>query len=130
MGATYQNVDVYSNSIPVFDKSFISPLADNADNFYNFHLLDTQYMNKRRLVHLSFTPKRIGENTFDGDCWVNDTTFAIQKITLRPSLDVNINFVTGLTLYRSSNLLVIPCGFYIKINLSLILPVGTEQAGI
>lgn len=105
LGATYQNVDVYDNTIPVFDKSFISPLADNADNFYNFHLLDTQYMNKRRLVHLTFTPKRTGENTFDGDCWVNDTTFAIQKITLRPSLDVNINFVKGLTLIQEYKLI-------------------------
>src|SRR6476660_9508576 len=103
--STYQNVDVYSNAIPVFDKSFISPLADNADNFYNFHLLDTQYMNKRRLVHLSFTPKRIGENTFDGDCWVNDTTYAIQKITMRPSLDVNVNFVKGLTLIQEFKLI-------------------------
>lgn len=105
LGATYQNVNVYNNLLPVFDKSFISPISDNADNFYNFKLLDTQYLGKRRLVHLSFTPKRIGENTFNGDCWVNDTTFAIQKITMRPSMDVNINFVNGLTMIQEYKLI-------------------------
>ncbi|HXL55721.1 MAG TPA: DUF5686 family protein [Chitinophagaceae bacterium] len=130
LGATYQNVDVYNNSIPVFDKAFISPIADNADNFYTFHLLDTQYMNKRRLVHLSFTPKRTGENTFDGDCWVNDTTYAIQKITMRPSLDVNINFVTGLSLIQEFKLINDTTWFLYKDKFVVDLaPIGQNRVG-
>ncbi|MFX5933762.1 hypothetical protein ABTE76_19555, partial [Acinetobacter baumannii] len=57
-------------------------------------------MNGKRLVHLRFSGKRKGENTFDGDCWVFDTAFAVQKITLRPSAEVNINFIEGLTLIQ------------------------------
>lgn len=131
LGATYQNINVYSNLIPVFDKSFISPFADNGDNFYNFHLLDTQYMNKRRLVHFSFTPKRTGENTFDGDCWVNDTTFAIQKVTLRPSLDVNVNFVKGLTLIQEYKLINDTTWFLYKDKFVVDLaPVGEKRVGL
>ncbi len=104
LGGTYQNVNIYDNFIPVFDKNFVGPFNENADNYYNFKLLDTQYLNKRRLVHFSFTPKRKGENTFDGDCWVNDTTFAIQKITLRPDGDANLNFITGLTIIQEFRL--------------------------
>ncbi len=100
LGGTYQNVDVYANTIPVFDKTFISPFGDNADNFYKFHLLDTQYLNKKRLVHFSFTPKRKGENTFTGDAWIHDTSYAIQKVTLRPSTDANINFIKGLSIIQ------------------------------
>lgn len=100
LGGTYQNVDIYANTIPVFDKSFISPFGDNADNFYKFHLMDTQYLNKKRLVHFSFTPKRKGENTFTGDAWIHDTSFAIQKVTLRPSTDANINFIKGLSIIQ------------------------------
>ncbi len=130
LGATYQNVNVYNNLLPVFDKSFISPIADNADNYYNFKLLDTQYMNKRRLVHFSFTPKRIGENTFDGDCWVNDTTFAIQKITLRPSLDVNINFVNGLTMIQEYKLINDTAWFLYKDKFVVDLaPLGENKLG-
>ena len=105
LGATYQNVDVYQNSIPVFDKMYVSPLSDNADNFYNFKLLDTQYLGGKRLVHFAFTPKRPGGDLFTGDCWVHDTSFSIQKITLRPSQDANLNFVSGLTLIQEFKLI-------------------------
>ncbi len=100
LGNTYQNVDVYDNIIPVFDKSFTSPFSNNGDLYYNFKLQDTQYLNKKRLVHFLFTPKHPGATFFSGDCWVNDTSFAIQKITLRPSADANINFITGLTIIQ------------------------------
>jgi len=104
LGATYQNVNVYNNFIPVFNKEFVSPFNDNGDNFYTFKLLDTQYLNKKRLVHLSFTAKHKGQSTFEGDCWVHDTTFAIQKITLRPSLDANVNFITGMSIIQEYKL--------------------------
>ena len=100
LGGIYQNINVYSNFIPVFDKQFVSPFNDNGSSYYNFKLLDTQYLNKKRLVHLRFTPKHRGEDVFEGDCWVHDTTFAVQKITLRPSVDANINFISGLTLIQ------------------------------
>jgi len=131
LGATYQNVDVYNNLLPVFDKSFISPLSDNGDNYYNFKLMDTQYLGGRRLVHLLFTPKRTGENTFDGDCWVHDTTFAIQKITLRPSLDVNINFVKGLTLIQEFKLINDTAWFLYKDKFIVdFAPTGEKHLGL
>ena len=100
LGNTYQNVNVYDNSIPVFDKYFTSPFSNNADAYYNFKLQDTQYLNKKRLVHFLFSPKHPGATFFTGDCWINDTSFAIQKITMRPSADANINYVTNLTLIQ------------------------------
>ncbi len=105
LGGTYQNVNVYDNTIPVFDKYFVSPFSDNAQLFYNFKLQDTQYLNKRRLVHFLFQPKHPGANLFTGDCWINDTSFAIQKITMRPSTDANINYITGLSIIQESKLL-------------------------
>ena len=105
LGSTYQNVNVYENTIPVFDKYFVSPFSDNGEVFYNFKLQDTQYLNKRRLVHFLFQPKHPGANTFTGDCWINDTSFAIQKITMRPSSDANINFITGLSIIQEYKLL-------------------------
>jgi hypothetical protein len=104
LGATYQNVDVYGNSIPVFNKIYLSPFSDNADNFYNFKLLDTQYLAGKRLVHFAFTPKYPGGDMFTGDCWIHDTSFSIQKIMLRPSLDANLNFISGLTLIQEFKL--------------------------
>ncbi|HVM88908.1 MAG TPA: DUF5686 family protein [Puia sp.] len=100
LGGMEQNVDFYSNFIPVFDKKFVSPISDNGDDYYRYKVVDTQYVNSRKLFHLIFTPKRKGQSTFEGDCWVHDTTFAIQKMNLRLSADANINFVKQLSLIQ------------------------------
>jgi hypothetical protein len=66
LGGTDANVNVYANFIPVFDKQFISPISDNGDGYYQYKVLDSQFVNNQRLIHMSFTPKRKGENTFQG----------------------------------------------------------------
>ena len=130
LGGTYQNINVYEQTIPVFDKTFISPFHVNADNYYQFKLLDTQYLNKKRLVHLSFKPKRKGEDTFEGDAWIHDTSFAVQKITLRPQLDANINFVTGLSLIQEFRLVQDSVWFLYKDKfVADLAPLGEQRIG-
>ncbi|MDB5191822.1 MAG: carboxypeptidase-like regulatory protein [Segetibacter sp.] len=130
LGGMYQNVNVYHNFIPVFDKQFASPFHDNGDYYYNFKLLDTQYLNNKRLVHLAFRPKRKGENTFEGDCWVVDSTYALQKITLRPSEGANLNFVQKLTLIQEFRLINDSTWFLSKDKfVADISPIGKSRSG-
>ena len=105
LGGMDQVVNFYSNYIPVFDKQFVSPISDHGDDYYNYKVTDTQYVAGRRLIHFIFTPKRKGENTFEGDCWVHDTTYAIQKMNLRLTKDANINYVDRLSLIQEYSLL-------------------------
>lgn len=104
-GGMDQNVNFYNNFIQVFDKQFISPISDNGDEYYNYKVADTQYVGGRRLIHFLFTPKRKGENTFEGDCWVHDTTMAIQKMNLRLDKEANLNFVSRLSLIQEYQLI-------------------------
>ncbi|WP_245798320.1 DUF5686 family protein [Cnuella takakiae] len=105
LGGMDQNVNFYNNFIPVFDKQFVSPISDNGDAYYTYKIADTQYVAGRRLVHFFFTPKRKGENTFEGDCWVQDTSFAIQKMNLRLSKEANINFLHKMNLIQEYQLI-------------------------
>lgn len=105
LGGMDQNVNVYSNFIPVFDKNFVSPFSDNGNNFYKYQVLDSQMVNGRRLIHMSFVPKRTGENTFEGDAWVHDTTWAVQKVNLRLAKNANINYVDKLSLIQEFSLI-------------------------
>lgn len=105
LGGMDQNVNVYNNFIPVFDKNFVSPLSDNGDAYYNYKIADTQKTGGKRIIHLLFSPKRKGENTFEGDCWVHDTTYAIQKMNLRLGKDANVNFVERLSLIQEYSLI-------------------------
>ena len=104
LGGTDQNVNIYANFIPVFDKQFVSPLSDNGDAYYRYRVADTQYVGNQRYFHLIFQPKRKGENTFEGDCWVHDTTWAIQRMNLFLAKDANINFVEKLHLLQEYTL--------------------------
>jgi len=93
-----QGVDVYSNSLILFGKEFISPLSDDASSYYNFKAADTQYIDGQRYLHLFFSPKHQGENGFTGDCWIHHATWAISGITLEISTTANINYVNKLVI--------------------------------
>jgi Family of unknown function (DUF5686)/CarboxypepD_reg-like domain len=100
LGGMYQNINVYNNFLPVFDKDYASPLSDNGDVYYNYKVADTQYMGGRRFYHLLFAPRHKGENAFEGDCWVDALNYAIQKITLKLPKEANINYVEQLSMIQ------------------------------
>ena len=130
LGGMDQNVNVYNNFIPVFDKEFVSPISDNGDNYYNYRVVDTQFIGKNRFYHLVFTPKRKGGDTFEGDCWVHVGSFAIQKMNLRLGKEANVNFVDNLSLIQEYNLINDSTWFLVKdkfvVDLS---PLGKEKPG-
>jgi hypothetical protein len=100
LGGMYQNVNVYSNFIPVFDLLFVSPLSDNGDAYYSYKVPDTQFVAGKRFFHLVFQPRNKGGNTFQGDAWIADSTYAVQKMNLRLSPGANVNFIEKLSLVQ------------------------------
>jgi hypothetical protein len=89
----YADYDVYDNYLKFFDKDFVSPLSRTGINVYNYVLADTAYIDNKYCFNIVFYPRRKGELTFKGNFWVNDTTFAIKKISMAASKGANINFV-------------------------------------
>ena len=128
LGGMEQNINFYSNFIPVFDKQFVSPLSDNGDNYYRYKVLDSQFVNNHRLIHMSFTPKRKGENTFEGDCWVHDTTWAVQKMNLRLSKEANVNFVDKLSMIQEYKMLNDSTWFLVRDKFVVDLSLTGEKA--
>ncbi len=104
LGGMYQNINVYNNFIPVFDRSFVSPISDNGDAYYNFKVPDTQFISGHRYYHFLFYPKHKGENTFQGDAWIADSSFAVQKMNLMLSPGANVNFIEKLSLVQEYQL--------------------------
>lgn len=100
LGGMYLNLNVYDNFISIFNLEFASPISDNGDYYYNYRVPDTQYIGGKRFFHLTFQPKRKGENTFLGDAWIEDSSFAIQKMNLLISPDANVNFIEKLSLVQ------------------------------
>src|SRR5688572_19986391 len=100
LGDMYQNVDVYDNYIDVFGKSFVSPISNVGTLYYKYYLTDSAFLDNQWCYKLKFKPRRKQELTFNGECWIHDTTFAIRKIDMRIVEDANINFVDDLAVVK------------------------------
>ncbi|NDA62855.1 MAG: carboxypeptidase-like regulatory domain-containing protein, partial [Chitinophagia bacterium] len=100
IGGVNQRINVYNNATIAMGKEFISPLSDYGDKYYNYKGADTQYIGGQAYFHLLFTPKKEGENTFSGDCWIHGGNWGIQKINLQISQTANINFVNRMGLVQ------------------------------
>ena len=95
-GKMYQRLNVYDNFISVFEPGFVSPIADFGRAYYKYVLEDSAMIDDSWCFKISFKPKRKLERTFYGYFWVADTSFAIKKVQLRISPDVNINYLNDL----------------------------------
>lgn len=96
LGDMYLDVNIYDNYIPLFNKSFISPAANFARNFYKFYLEDSTFIGSQWCYKLRFAPKRTGDMTFEGEMWIHDTTYAVKSFKANISPWTNINYVQDL----------------------------------
>lgn len=96
----HEPYSIYDNWIYVMDKGFISPFANGGLGYYEYYILDSAFINGQWSYQLKFKPKRKQENTFYGDFWVADSTFAIERVNMRMSPNVNINLVTRIIIYH------------------------------
>jgi hypothetical protein len=92
-GKMYQQLNVYDDFILFFDPGFVSPIADIGRLYYKYYLEDSATIDGKWCRKISFKPKRKQERTFHGFFWVTDTTYAIKKVQLRVSEDVNLNLL-------------------------------------
>ena len=99
-----QKYDIYDNWIYVLEKNFASPFANSGLLSYEYYIMDSTYIEGQWSYKLKFKPRRKQENTFYGEFWVADTTFAIQQISMRKSPDVNINLIDRITIYEDYQL--------------------------
>lgn len=89
----YKNLNVYDNNIKFADVNYISPISDNALNFYDFQILDTAVFDQHKCIQVQFKPKAFGSNTFRGFIWIADTSFAVKSVIMHIDANANINFV-------------------------------------
>ncbi len=95
MGDMYQKVNIYDNYINVFGKSFVSPIADFGLIYYRYYLKDSVLIDGSYCFEIDFVPKLPQEPVFTGTMWINDTTYAVKRISANIAEQANINFVNG-----------------------------------
>jgi hypothetical protein len=105
LGTLYQNINIFKNFIPVFDKRFVSPLSSDGLFYYRYKIKDTQVIDGHRMILMQFAPKRGVESCFIGDFWVVDTVYAIHRISMDVSKLANINWVDRISMFQEFGLI-------------------------
>lgn len=95
MGDMYQNVNIYDNFLVIFGKNFVSPIADGGKTFYQYYLVDSNWVGHNWCYKIEFSPKRVQELAFTGSMWIADTSYAVRSIEATIAPGANLNFVQG-----------------------------------
>lgn len=100
LGDMYQSSNVYDNFFFLFAKSFVSPISNIGQLYYKYYLEDSLFVGKYRCYKISFKPRRPGDLAFNGEMFINDSTWAIKRISMNVAPKANINFVNDIVLYK------------------------------
>ncbi|MEI6575025.1 MAG: DUF5686 family protein [Bacteroidota bacterium] len=95
-GDRIQYISIYDNHIVIFEKNFVSPIANFGLTFYKYYLVDSTFKENQWCYKIMFKPRRKQELTFTGEFWVHDTTWAVKSIDMRMAEDANLNFINDL----------------------------------
>ena len=102
LNEVFREVDIFQNDIPLFLQRFVSPLSSIGPNYYKYYLLDTLNVNGRRCADLGFVPFNSETFGFTGHLYVTlDSTFFVQKAVLNVPKDINLNFVSRMTIEQT-----------------------------
>ena len=102
LNEAFKEVDIFKNNIPLFLQRFVSPLSTIGPNFYKYYLLDTLEVNGKKSVDLGFVPFNSESFGFTGHLYVAlDSTFFVDKVILNVPKDINLNFVSQMTIEQT-----------------------------
>lgn len=101
LGVMYQNINIYDNWIPILTKEFVSPVADMGFSYYNYYLVDSAMIHNKWCYQVQFFPKSKSNDTFNGNFWVNDSTYAIKRVDLQLFENADLNFVEKITINQN-----------------------------
>lgn len=93
----YQDVDIYDSNIALLGTQFVGPLSALAPTLYRFYIMDTLEFQGTKCADIFFAPVSKADLAFMGNMLVAlDSTFAVRKVQMGISKDINLNWVTDL----------------------------------
>ena len=99
LGEVFREVDIFKNDIPLFLQRFVSPLSSIGPDYYKYYLMDTLQINGKTCADLGFVPFNSETFGFTGHLYVTlDSTYFVQRAILNVPKDINLNFVSRLTI--------------------------------
>ncbi len=101
-----QTINFYENTITIFGKSFVSPLASFGGQYYQYKLNPTPAENGE--YKIEFQTKNPFVPSFNGEMWIDTATYALRGIQVTVPREVNVNYLSSIQLqqeYTEENML-------------------------
>ena len=93
----YQDINIYDNNISFLSNQFLSPIAGSAPTFYRYYIMDTIQSGADKYVRMYFGARNKEDLLFQGNLYIMlDGTYAVKKVELTISKDININWITDI----------------------------------
>ena len=98
----FREVDIYQNNVPLFLQRFVSPLSSIGPTFYKYYLLDKLDVEGDRCADLAFVPFASESCGVKGHLYVTlDSTYFVRKAILNVAQDINLNFISRMTIAQN-----------------------------
>ncbi|MGN1263552.1 MAG: DUF5686 family protein, partial [Prevotella sp.] len=93
----FTDVNVCDNRIRLLQQRFVSPVADDAVDFYRYYIIDTLDVGGKRCIHLSFVPDNSRDVGFCGDIFVlADSSYRLKRCEMSVPVQSELNFIDGM----------------------------------
>ena len=96
VGDLETELNFYENSVTIFGKSMVSPLANAGYAYYNYYLADSIHTSSEKQYEIHFRTKNTKNLAFDGKLWIDSASLALTRIEAELPNQANINFIHNL----------------------------------
>lgn len=97
-GELNPSLNFYENSIPVFNKNIISPLASIGNMYYNYYLADSMVTSSGKQYEIHFRSRNPRNPAFNGKFCLDSASLAITYIEAELPSEANFNFIRHLSI--------------------------------
>lgn len=94
------DINFYNNQVQLFDKTFISPLANSGKSFYKYAIADTVFIAGEQCIEIYFFPKQKDNLCFSGTLWITDSTYIPKRVSAHTSVKTDINFIENIHIHQ------------------------------
>ncbi|RLD75608.1 MAG: carboxypeptidase-like regulatory domain-containing protein, partial [Bacteroidetes bacterium] len=127
----YEDIDIYDNTINLITNQFISPLSNISPLIYKFRIMDTVEVSGISCINLAFQPRNKLDFAFIGNLYIpNDNRFAIIKVDMRVTKDINLNFVNDLQIVQEFEYINDQCWMLTVDELTVDFTLGKKGTGM
>lgn len=107
-----------NNHVRFLDRNFVSPVSTSGLFYYKYYLEDSLYLDGHYCYAIRVVPRRAEDLAFNGTIWVNDSTYALKRLSLEVGANANFNFVDRLKIQQDLEPTEAQCWMPVKTRIS------------